>query len=175
MKKFGLSILPALAVMLLVSANVARADIITFDVSGTFASPDNISLTGTFTADNPFGGVTEVHLAVGGLARDFNFFYGSGFPDPSILLQTSDLPILLLAVDFSGGATGGVITAGSVFSCGDPNCTTFITYASDLTGTFTPQIAAVPEPSTWAMMILGFAGVSFMTFRRKSKPALLAA
>jgi hypothetical protein len=35
--------------------------------------------------------------------------------------------------------------------------------------------AAVPEPSTWAMMILGFAGVGFMAYRRKSKPALMAA
>jgi len=32
----------------------------------------------------------------------------------------------------------------------------------------------VPEPSTWAMMLLGFAGVGFMAYRRKSKPALLA-
>ena len=29
-------------------------------------------------------------------------------------------------------------------------------------------IAAVPEPSTWAMMILGFAGVGFMAYRRRS-------
>ena len=36
-------------------------------------------------------------------------------------------------------------------------------------------IAAVPEPSTWAMMTLGFAGVGFMAYRRKSKPALMAA
>ena len=35
-------------------------------------------------------------------------------------------------------------------------------------------IAAVPEPSAWAMMILGFAGVGFMAYWRKSKPALLA-
>jgi hypothetical protein len=35
--------------------------------------------------------------------------------------------------------------------------------------------AAVPEPSTWAMMILGFAGLGFMAHRRKSKPALMAA
>ncbi len=28
-------------------------------------------------------------------------------------------------------------------------------------------IAAVPEPSTWAMMILGFAGMGFMTYRRR--------
>jgi PEP-CTERM motif len=30
-----------------------------------------------------------------------------------------------------------------------------------------PVIAAVPEPSTWAMMILGFMGVGFMAYRRK--------
>jgi hypothetical protein len=32
----------------------------------------------------------------------------------------------------------------------------------------------VPEPTTWAMMILGFAGVGFMAYRRKSKPTLMA-
>jgi hypothetical protein len=36
-------------------------------------------------------------------------------------------------------------------------------------------VSAVPEPSTWAMMILGFAGVGFMAYRRKSKPAVMAA
>jgi PEP-CTERM motif len=35
--------------------------------------------------------------------------------------------------------------------------------------------SAVPEPSTWAMVILGFAGVSFMAYRRKSKPVLMTA
>src|SRR5258708_17402794 len=35
--------------------------------------------------------------------------------------------------------------------------------------------SAVPEPSTWAMMILGFAGIGFVAYRRKSKPALMAA
>ncbi len=29
------------------------------------------------------------------------------------------------------------------------------------------NLSAVPEPSTWAMMILGFAGVGFMAYRRK--------
>ncbi len=33
--------------------------------------------------------------------------------------------------------------------------------------------SAVPEPSTWAMMILGFGGIGFMAYRRKSKPALM--
>jgi choice-of-anchor C domain-containing protein len=30
------------------------------------------------------------------------------------------------------------------------------------------SVTAVPEPSTWAMMILGFFGVGFMAYRRKS-------
>lgn len=33
----------------------------------------------------------------------------------------------------------------------------------------------VPEPSTWAMMFVGFAGLGFMAHRRKSKSALMAA
>jgi hypothetical protein len=32
---------------------------------------------------------------------------------------------------------------------------------------------AVPEPSTWAMMILGFAGVGFMAYRRKQNGSAL--
>ncbi len=36
-------------------------------------------------------------------------------------------------------------------------------------------IAAVPEPSTWAMMILGFAGVGYMAYRRRNQSAALAA
>jgi len=38
-------------------------------------------------------------------------------------------------------------------------------------------IRGVPEPSTWAMMILGFAGIGYMAHRRsrKSTMALTAA
>jgi hypothetical protein len=42
-------------------------------------------------------------------------------------------------------------------------------------GTFTTgAIGAVPEPSTWAMMILGFCGVGFMAYRRKNGAFRLA-
>jgi hypothetical protein len=33
--------------------------------------------------------------------------------------------------------------------------------------------AAVPEPSTWAMMVLGFAGVGFMAYRRRNQTSAL--
>jgi hypothetical protein len=35
-------------------------------------------------------------------------------------------------------------------------------------------VQAVPEPSTWAMMILGFAGVGFLAYRRGRKQAAAA-
>jgi hypothetical protein len=37
---------------------------------------------------------------------------------------------------------------------------------SDTSGT----IGGVPEPSTWAMMILGFSGIGFMAYRRRTQP-----
>src|SRR6185312_1363558 len=38
-------------------------------------------------------------------------------------------------------------------------------------GTF---IASVPEPSTWAMMLLGFVGIGVMTYRRRKRAVLAA-
>jgi hypothetical protein len=35
-------------------------------------------------------------------------------------------------------------------------------------------VAGVPEPSTWAMMILGFLGIGFIAHRRKSRPLRVA-
>ncbi len=63
----------------------------------------------------------------------------------------------------------------------DPNnATDFVTQLTftgtgNFTGTMTPITTDVPEPSTWAMMLIGFAGIGFMTYRRKSRPALMAA
>jgi hypothetical protein len=36
-------------------------------------------------------------------------------------------------------------------------------------------VTAVPESSTWAMMILGFVGIGAMTYRRRKSSALSAA
>jgi PEP-CTERM motif len=39
----------------------------------------------------------------------------------------------------------------------------------DNNGSAVTLTAAVPEPSTWAMMVLGFFGLGFMAYRRKSE------
>jgi hypothetical protein len=41
----------------------------------------------------------------------------------------------------------------------------------DVASTINP---AVPEPSTWAMMILGFTGVGFVAYRRRKVAAVAA-
>jgi len=43
---------------------------------------------------------------------------------------------------------------------------------NDNTGAVGALAGAVPEPSTWAMVILGFAGVGFMAYRRRSAPQI---
>jgi PEP-CTERM motif len=66
-------------------------------------------------------------------------------------------------------------------STGDGGTKAF--FAADITTTFATGASntgpvggltistAVPEPSTWAMMILGFMGVGFMAYRRKGRPS----
>jgi outer membrane lipase/esterase len=40
---------------------------------------------------------------------------------------------------------------------------------------FLDEVTGVPEPSTWALMLLGFGGVGFVAYRRKSKQAFSVA
>jgi hypothetical protein len=44
-----------------------------------------------------------------------------------------------------------------------------------ISATREPIASSVPEPSTWAMMILGLSGVGFMAYRRRNQSVALAA
>ena len=77
-------------------------------------------------------------------------------------------------------ATGGFVGWEGL----DPNGlseTVYDAHSGSITGTLAyidvgpPVTSGVPEPSTWAMMLLGFVGIGFMAFRQKSKPAVMAA
>jgi hypothetical protein len=64
---------------------------------------------------------------------------------------------------------GNILNTGAVFT-GTTSDPTFVTGSFGTPGdslTITDLTAAVPEPSTWAMMILGFCGLGFMAYRRK--------
>ena len=69
-------------------------------------------------------------------------------------------------ITYSGGSFSLLIN-DLQFKGSDPQSMVLTGSISDAVAA---QVAAVPEPSTWAMMILGFAGVGFMGYRRKNKP-----
>jgi hypothetical protein len=68
-------------------------------------------------------------------------------------------------------------TSSSNFTFVGPVGDRFEIFATDRFGeleTVFGMTAAVPEPSTWAMMILGFFGIGFMAYRRKQSGSALS-
>jgi hypothetical protein len=86
---------------------------------------------------------------------------------------------LVVPVGYSGTALSDTATYGSqtFSSLGVTPGTYKWTWGTGANQNFTLVIgaAAVPEPSTWAMMLLGFAGLSYAGWRTQRKSAELAA
>jgi hypothetical protein len=123
-----------------------------FAITGLLPPPNDPG--GYFAFDNVIfanAGNAPYSLDSGGLgfnaAGVFNFYSPPGGAEP----------ITTFNVWGNGGASGTLGTTAS------NNVNT------SFNGTY--SISAVPEPATWAMMLLGFAGVGFMAYRRKSKTA----
>ncbi|SHK62758.1 PEPxxWA-CTERM sorting domain-containing protein [Bradyrhizobium lablabi] len=68
---------------------------------------------------------------------------------------------------YDGGALGNDFALSWGMTCANDIIAGQVDLLSQTT------IGGVPEPSTWAMMILGFAGVGFMTYRRRNQSAAL--
>ena len=65
--------------------------------------------------------------------------------------------------------TGSGETVGVLEFSGRQSSITFIDTVDENWHGFTVGVSAVPEPSTWAMMLLGFAGLGFAGYRRANK------
>jgi hypothetical protein len=76
-------------------------------------------------------------------------------------------------IDNYSGNIGDQVAVGANFK-GDANFDPGEAFALNRVAGDFEIAAAVPEPSTWAMMILGFASIGAMTYRRR-KSAMLAA
>jgi hypothetical protein len=180
--KSFLPISALLGAILLTTPTTASAAVVLFDVSGHGTRADNGSIqsfSGTIDIDTAAGTVTAIDVQFP-TDPTFNVVSASSAGGVSGWALSSDLtgnfglaPTVTAAYDLTlfftttnpsslVGFTGGTITGAGVNGTG-----LSLSNYSSLTGTIT---AAVPEPSTWAMMILGFAGVGFMAYRRKSKP-----
>jgi PEP-CTERM motif len=68
--------------------------------------------------------------------------------------------------------TGGTFSGAFPYLFANSKGETFVS-AMGISGTgntgFVGGVAPVPEPSTWAMLIIGFAGIGFLAYRRKSQ------
>lgn len=188
----GLALAAAIAV-----SGPASAAVLTYDVSGRFENRSGSyysalsggSFTGTFVApSNTFPLAPSTYKYLHNFQINLYTANGSLFSRLSSSTSGSYLEIsdnnlgiyggeqitflangtnflqLIVPVTFNG--TGSIIP-GLHTSYAEVGTN----YAYLATGNVAVE-AGVPEPSTWAMMLLGFAGVGFMAYRRKAKLAL---
>jgi hypothetical protein len=158
------SVSPANATIFDFSYSTVAGGALTSSGSGEFdttpAGPNFLINSATGTVD----GLAISLIGVNGFAGNDNTIY-----TPGDYLSFAGLSFTTGATNYNLYGDNGTFVLGNAICthCSGGNETTV-----DLTIT---QVAAVPEPSTWAMMVLGFAGLGFMAYRRKSKPALMAA
>ena len=69
----------------------------------------------------------------------------------------------------------GSVTPSVTVSSDDDNADNSVFATESVTYNYTPATPAVPEPSTWAMMGLGFAALAFAGYRQTKRPAATAA
>jgi hypothetical protein len=181
-------LLLTLGFLFVIGANhQARAAVVNFQASGAFHILGAYS--GTLSIDMTSGHIVAADILVPGYEFNGNINQSTNYqsiqatyivqvsqPNSNILLQ--------LAFTTPGSPSGSLLgfTGGSIFeedvyntSTGEIDGTYLVVNGmiTGSVGTVSP-IAAVPEPSTWAMMILGFAGVGLMACRRSSQGAAIA-
>jgi PEP-CTERM motif len=170
------------------------------DSSFTSTQPANISPATAIASTDLIGtGFFDFYPGNGNYV-DLDGSTGTGFTPAGQLTSNNAFGAgqYILKFDLGGNARGvgdqtTTITLGTDFSvsiklASNAPLTTFTYAFTAATGgnlVFTEQdsssqqgnildnvvLTAVPEPSTWAMMILGFMGVGFMAYRRKNKSA----
>jgi hypothetical protein len=143
----------------------------TFDVGTSFTFMDGGTgdLTGTFTINPPSGPFSgeDVVVTGGPLAGTYAPFDNDG--GEALVYRGETQPILFVAFssNLNSAPENPLLTSVSVLDGPD---------AFKVTGggTLSPTLS-VPEPSTWAMMLLGFAGLRYAGYRKARLAAVAGA
>lgn len=120
-------------------------------------------ITGTVNSQavsgiSPYGGADNILYALDG--PSLVSFGGISFNSGEGQFNVGNM------FDGGGGLQYGIVSSGN-------NATASCCFLNDgVVAPITMHVAAVPEPATWAMMLLGFGGVG-MAMRRQRKPALM--
>jgi hypothetical protein len=168
---------------LFAAGSSSRADTITmFNVSGTAVNQAFVPVSPSCgaRATCPFSGTLDVDVT-NGTVPDIDITFPSLDPfdrvilsemNPGAFVEATNAPSLgqVLELSFTGslvGFTGGTITGQAVVTS-DLGIALFVVNPGG-------SITAVPEPSTWAMMLVGFAGLSYAGWRGTRRTAAAAA
>lgn len=164
------------------TAGTFAANGITYSGGGIIS---NVSSSGLYAI--PFGYTGNYMAVLAGLSENLSFgktmdifglYWGSidSFNSVEFLLNGKQVGSVITGTDLAAP----IAANGNQFA-GDSNA--YITFSginfdqvilSSSTNSFefTNVAAAAPEPSTWAMMILGFLGIGFMAYRRKNQTVM---
>jgi PEP-CTERM motif-containing protein len=125
----------------------------------------------TFSSNGPYLSELYVNNHLNSFFEGYSFSQASGFPNEYFYNY-------IYSTNASSPNPADLTSPFSyAFQNGDQNNSLFVFDTEQLTllSTTVTVTDGVPEPSTWAMLILGFAGIGFVAYRRKSRPALVAA
>ena len=184
-RKLGVFAVFATAMMLLLNtATTAKADVV-WTVSGTF--DDGTTLTGTFTTD--VYGYLEHNYSLTtqseGAFTDFTYnpsdsYFSNGtfyvdfqprYEQDLHLVFADSLSVPNLNNPLVGGGPSG---GGPSYECqGSFSC--YIPSGGPIRYIDAGFASAVPEPATWAMMLLGFLGMGFVGYRRSARRGTMSA
>jgi hypothetical protein len=147
-----------------VDGNLSGTNTVTFDLPESPATP-NIHTSNLFQLNNVQVNIVSTidgKSSTKGVTENIDFFTANGRTE---FIADSD----------SFFSDTLALTNGPYFT-GTTSDPTFVPGTYGIAGdslTITDISAAVPEPSTWAMMILGFFGIGFMAYRRKQNGSAL--
>ena len=134
-----------------VGGNVVQAFSGSFSITGS----GNNYLSGTFT-DSVFGGGTSLVLSA-----------SSDQPGETVTFTSSVIPVVDLA-DNRGISFSFTDVSPPATTVGSGASRTLAPFAADISGDFSAT-PVVPEPATWAMLGLGFAGMGLLGLTRRRK------
>ena len=121
------------------------------------------------------GGISQNLTTVGGTSYLIDFFVQFDGGNTSQIQVAFGGDTLL---NLNNPPAGGYIHESFVATASTSSTTLSFSFRDDPGFIYLDDVrvtAAVPEASTWAMMILGFAGVGFMAYRRRNQTVALAA
>lgn len=146
----------------------AQAQALNFELTGartaTFTLPSSTpsSFSSSFVGDQIF--FNNIFGTFGGTAGNANISFGTNLIS-TFQIQSPTLGFTQLSGPdlFSGPASSPTFNLGTFNLSGG-----FLSGASTLTISRASVVAAVPEPATWTMMLLGFGAIGFSVRRRRS-------